>query len=93
MSWPASRRRCTATASATSACYVQSGSARVDTVFGSLEVGYGDYVVIPRATTHSWTPTGTEPLRLYAIEANSHIGPAKRYLQQARAVAGAFAVL
>jgi homogentisate 1,2-dioxygenase len=62
--------------------FVQAGRARVDTVFGSLEVGYGDYVLIPRATTHSWTPMGTEPLRLYAIEANSHIGPAKRYLSK-----------
>jgi len=29
----------------------------------------GDYLVIPRGTTHRWVPTGAEPLRLYAIEA------------------------
>ena len=31
--------------------YVQSGRARLESVFGSLDVGAGDYVVIPRATT------------------------------------------
>jgi homogentisate 1,2-dioxygenase len=60
--------------------YVESGSAVVETVFGSLPVGTGDYVVIPRATTHRWVPAGGEPLRLYCIEAASHITPPKRYL-------------
>ena len=42
----------------------------------------GDYVILPRATTHRWVPTGDEPLRTYAIEANSHIAPPKRYLSR-----------
>jgi homogentisate 1,2-dioxygenase len=62
--------------------YVESGAATVETVFGVLDARQGDYVVIPRATTHRWVPTGPEPLRLYAIEANSHITPAKRYLSR-----------
>ncbi|GAA1659539.1 homogentisate 1,2-dioxygenase [Glycomyces endophyticus] len=62
--------------------YVESGAAVVETVFGVLDARRGDYVVIPRATTHRWVPTGPEPLRLYAIEANSHITPAKRYLSR-----------
>jgi homogentisate 1,2-dioxygenase len=62
--------------------YVEAGTAVVETVFGDLEVGAGDYVVVPRATTHRWVPTGTEPVRLYAIEANSHIAPPKRYLSR-----------
>jgi homogentisate 1,2-dioxygenase len=63
--------------------YVERGSARVETVFGALDVGRGDYVVIPRATTHRWVPDTTdEPLRTYAIEANSHIAPPKRYLSR-----------
>nr|BFF25200.1 homogentisate 1,2-dioxygenase [Glycomyces mayteni] len=62
--------------------YVESGSATVETVFGALPARRGDYVVIPRATTHRWVPEGPEPLRLYAIEANSHITPAKRYLSR-----------
>jgi homogentisate 1,2-dioxygenase len=66
--------------------FVERGTATVETVFGALDVGPGDYVVLPRATTHRWLPTGspgsTEPLRTYAVEANSHITPPKRYLSR-----------
>ncbi|MFE0458775.1 homogentisate 1,2-dioxygenase [Kitasatospora sp. NPDC058965] len=62
--------------------YVESGAGTVETVFGTLTVGQGDYVILPRATTHRWVPGGDEPLRLYAIEANSHITPARRYLSR-----------
>ncbi|MBX6387453.1 MAG: homogentisate 1,2-dioxygenase [Frankia sp.] len=67
--------------------YVEAGSAIVETVFGTLPVRAGDYVVLPRATTHRWLPAATtggeaaaEPLRLYVIEAASHIAPPARYL-------------
>ncbi|QHG85487.1 homogentisate 1,2-dioxygenase (plasmid) [Rhodococcus rhodochrous] len=60
--------------------YVESGEAIVETVFGALEVGAEQYIVIPRATTHRWRVVGSKPLRLFAVEANSHIGPPKRYL-------------
>ncbi len=73
-------RRTTATRSATSACTSRPGPARVETVLGVLTYRTGDYVVIPRATTHRWVPS--EPSRLYAIEANSHIAPPKRYLSR-----------
>jgi homogentisate 1,2-dioxygenase len=65
--------------------YVESGSAVVETVFGVLEAKQGDYVLLPRATTHRWIPTGSGdagPLRAYVIEANSHIAPPKRYLSR-----------
>ncbi|MFJ9783015.1 homogentisate 1,2-dioxygenase [Amycolatopsis sp. NPDC101161] len=62
--------------------YVESGEARVETVFGLLEARQGDYVILPRATTHRWVPTGDEPLRAYVVEANSHITPPKRYLSK-----------
>jgi homogentisate 1,2-dioxygenase len=62
--------------------YVESGTATVETVFGALTVGPGDYVLLPTSTTHRWLPAGDEPLRLYAIEANSHIAPPKRYLSR-----------
>ncbi len=70
--------------------YVERGTGRVETVFGVLEVGEGDYVILPRATTHRWVPEAApdeaageaEPLRLYVIEANSHIAPPKRYLSR-----------
>ncbi|HEY1823390.1 MAG TPA: homogentisate 1,2-dioxygenase [Trebonia sp.] len=60
--------------------YVESGSARVDTSFGSLAVGRGDYVILARGVTHQWRLDGAEPLRCYIIEAASHIGPPGRYL-------------
>ncbi|NUP27203.1 MAG: homogentisate 1,2-dioxygenase [Nocardia sp.] len=62
--------------------YVESGAARVETVFGALAVRRGDYVVIPTSTTHRWLPLGDEPLRAYAIESSSHIAPPKRYLSR-----------
>jgi homogentisate 1,2-dioxygenase len=60
--------------------YVESGSGVVESVFGVLSFRTGDYVVVPRATTHRWRPSETS--RLYAIEANSHIAPPKRYLSR-----------
>ncbi|MBM9459361.1 homogentisate 1,2-dioxygenase [Nocardioides sp. zg-536] len=60
--------------------YVESGSGTVETVFGVLAYRTGDYVVIPRATTHRWVPA--EASRLYVIEANGHIAPPKRYLSR-----------
>ena len=65
--------------------YVESGAATVETVFGAIDVARGDYVILPRATTHRWIPTGVEdtgPLRAYAIEASGHITPPKRYLSR-----------
>ena len=60
--------------------YVESGAGTVETVFGVLAYRTGDYVVIPRATTHRWVPSETS--RLYPIEANSHIHPPKGYLSR-----------
>lgn len=68
--------------------YVERGAARVETVFGAFTVFEGDYLIIRRATTHRWIPWVpgdegySEPLRAYLIEANSHIGPPKRYLSR-----------
>jgi len=62
--------------------YVESGAATVETVFGALPVRAGDYLMLPRATTHRWLPQGDEALRGYAIEANSHIAPPQRYLSR-----------
>src|SRR4051812_18428446 len=60
--------------------YVESGSGVVETVFGVVPYRTGDYVLVPRATDHRWVPD--EASRLYAIEANSHIAPPKRYLSR-----------
>ena len=60
--------------------FVEAGRGVVETVFGPLPVGPGDYVVLPRATTHRWLPE--DELRLYAVEANGHVAPPKRYLSR-----------
>ncbi len=60
--------------------FVESGSGVVETVFGAVPYRAGDFVVIPRATTHRWVPA--EPSRLYATEASSHVAPPKRYLSR-----------
>jgi homogentisate 1,2-dioxygenase len=62
--------------------YLESGRGVVETVFGVLPVTAGDYLVLPRATTHRWLPSGDEPLRCYVIEADSHIAPPARYLSR-----------
>jgi homogentisate 1,2-dioxygenase len=64
--------------------YVEAGSGVVETVFGVIPYRTQDYVLIPRATTHRWVPAqdATGLSRLYAIEANSHVSPPKRYLSR-----------
>jgi len=60
--------------------YVESGAATLETVFGALEVGTGDYVRIPTNTTHRWVPRGEDVLRTLVVEARAHIDPPRRYL-------------
>jgi homogentisate 1,2-dioxygenase len=60
--------------------YVQSGGGVLESVFGPLPVGPGDYVAIPTSTTHRWVPDAGEPLRLLVLEAGGHVHPPKRYL-------------
>jgi homogentisate 1,2-dioxygenase len=59
--------------------YVESGTARVESTFGTLDVASGDYVVIPTSVIHRIVPT-SDLLRLLTMEATGHIGPPKRYL-------------
>ncbi|HET6816811.1 MAG TPA: homogentisate 1,2-dioxygenase [Mycobacteriales bacterium] len=60
--------------------YVEAGSAVLESVFGTLRVGSGDYVVLPTSTTHRWVPDGGEPVRALVTEARGHVTPPKRYL-------------
>ena len=60
--------------------YVEEGAGTLETVFGSLEVSAGDYVVIPSSTTHRWVPRGQ--LRALIIEARGHITLPSRYLSE-----------
>ncbi len=43
--------------------YVEEGSGVVETVFGALEFRTGDYVLMPRATTHCWVPAAGTTVR------------------------------
>jgi homogentisate 1,2-dioxygenase len=60
--------------------YLRQGSARLDSVFGSLECHAGDYVVVPTSTTHRWVVDEGEPVHALILEARGHIGPPDRYL-------------
>jgi homogentisate 1,2-dioxygenase len=60
--------------------YVESGTATIESTFGTLDVTGGDYVIIPTSVIHRIVPTGDDPLRTLIVEATGHIGPPKRYL-------------
>ncbi len=72
--------------------FVEAGTGVLETVFGHLTYGPGDYLVVPRATTHRYVPDSSrrpgpgtpaaEPSRLYCIEANGHVAPPRRYLSR-----------
>jgi homogentisate 1,2-dioxygenase len=61
--------------------YVHAGTATFESVYGSLEVGPGDYVVVPTSTTHRWV-VGDGPLVTLVFEARGHVGPPTRYLSR-----------
>ena len=62
--------------------YVFSGSGALQSVFGDLPVGTGDYVVIPASTTHRWVVDPVDPLELLVLESSAHIGIPERYLTE-----------
>lgn len=66
--------------------FIEDGSGTLETVFGDIAFGPGDYLVVPRATTHRWVPSvgpdNEAGVRAYCIEANSHISPPRRYLSK-----------
>ena len=60
--------------------YVQAGAATLETTFGPLAVGPGDYVVVPAGTTHRWVVTGDDPLAALVVEVRSgHVDVPRRY--------------
>jgi homogentisate 1,2-dioxygenase len=67
------------------AIYLRSGSARLESVYGSIDATAGDYVIVPSGTIHRWIPgadgaDGGCPARALVIEARGHIRPPRRYL-------------
>lgn len=59
--------------------YVESGTGRLESVFGSLDVGPGDYIVVPTGTTHRWV-VADGPLRALVVEARGHVTLPSQYL-------------
>ncbi len=65
--------------------YVHAGSLRFESVYGAIDAAAGDYVVVPRGTTHRWIPAGAPagaPVTALVIEARGHIRTPRRYLSQ-----------
>jgi homogentisate 1,2-dioxygenase len=63
--------------------FVQAGAGEVESVFGVLAVSAGDYVVVPRSTTHRWKVPDGGRLDLLVMEARGHVRPPRRYLSPA----------
>jgi homogentisate 1,2-dioxygenase len=61
--------------------YIYTGSARLLSMFGPLDVRAGDYVVIPAGVIHQWFP-GEGGFAALAVESRGHIKPPRRYLSQ-----------
>ncbi|MFI8221249.1 homogentisate 1,2-dioxygenase [Streptomyces sp. NPDC085932] len=63
--------------------YVEAGSAVLESGYGRLAVGEGDYVLIPASTTHRWRLRSGQ-MRLLVISAadGGHIRPPKRFMSR-----------
>ncbi len=61
--------------------FVHGGSGRLDTMYGSLEFGYGDYLIIPRGTIYQ-IDFATADNRLLIVESFSPIKFPKKYLSK-----------
>ena len=58
--------------------FVQSGTARLESVFGEMSLGPGDYVVIPSGVTHRWAAVAD--LRALVIATSGMVSVPDRYL-------------
>ena len=59
--------------------YVQSGSAVLESVFGRMAVGPGDYVIVPMSTTHRWVIADDMVTEMLIVAAHGHITVPSRY--------------
>jgi homogentisate 1,2-dioxygenase len=62
--------------------FVQAGAARLESVFGRLDVRPGDYVVVPASTTHRWVPTGSDAVEALVIASRGHVATPAKYLSR-----------
>ncbi|HEY3687361.1 MAG TPA: homogentisate 1,2-dioxygenase [Streptosporangiaceae bacterium] len=61
--------------------YVQSGRTRFESTYGALDLGPGDYVVVPTGTIHRFVVV-EGPVKALTVESRGHIRPPRRYLSQ-----------
>ncbi|MBO0775316.1 MAG: homogentisate 1,2-dioxygenase, partial [Actinobacteria bacterium] len=59
--------------------YFRDGACRLESVYGTIDAGPGDYVVVPRGTIHRWLPAAPRVTAL-AVEASGHVRTPRRYL-------------
>lgn len=57
--------------------FIESGEAILESVFGALGARSGDYVVVPKSTTHRWVLKGE--VRALVIELAGHVDIPRRY--------------
>jgi homogentisate 1,2-dioxygenase len=58
--------------------YVSEGEGVLESLFGSIAFGSGDYLVVPRGIVHRYRYT-TKPVRLLIIESTGYVRTPKRY--------------
>jgi homogentisate 1,2-dioxygenase len=59
--------------------FVHRGGGRLESTFGALEYREGDYVVVPRGTTHRWVPAGGTNRHLVVEAGGSGVRLPRRY--------------
>ncbi|ACU53758.1 homogentisate 12-dioxygenase [Acidimicrobium ferrooxidans DSM 10331] len=62
--------------------YVHRGTGACESVFGTIRVGPGDYLVLPASTTYRLVPDEGSVLECLVLEARGHIEIPDRYLSQ-----------
>ncbi len=60
--------------------FIEAGTGVLESSYGRLTFGPGDYVVVPTSTTHRWAVDGE--VRALVIESRGHVGPPPRYLSE-----------
>ena len=59
--------------------YVFSGGGRLESLFGVLEYGAGDYVYVPKGTTHRWVGSSTPSSMHLVLETPGSVRLPRRY--------------
>ncbi|MCH6269324.1 MULTISPECIES: homogentisate 1,2-dioxygenase [Neobacillus] len=59
--------------------FIHTGTGKLETMFGTLSYGPGDYLLIPIGTIYRLIPKGAEPTKMLFVEAFSQITTPRRY--------------